>query len=465
MAVQGSAMPTSSPTSIPAASRPAEHSSAAARRSAFPYRFPHETRALGGKFSVEENARRLKRFFYVERRLGQVLGSWTLSIPEFEVKVETGRHIFWHLDAARVLRTRLHEQECRLPVIDGFRDAGIDRLIDEAASAANVPELLVAMHQVLGRALVTAYRHHCDDTCPIADAPTIRVLRHIMLDHEPMLAWADAAVEAYINGGIDPARLAAWRWHLSRVLASIGGITGADPISDGPELRITAKPYIRGTVPQRDSRFLTFTHTGDFDVADGTPRCQAGTYEHDRLHFMRSQRDEVDAIEAFGTFLWDIRFTDFDAEWSLAHITWDESRHTEIGHHSLAAAGYDPYELPNRLTSSTCRGPMEAQFAMAEINLFGEVGVMKTVGPLIERARERQDDLLVHIADFIRSDERTHVRQGQHILKQMTDLDMPTLDRRTREAFTHCLRGLGAITSDDPGWVLSRADIEKLVGE
>ena len=453
------------PTAIPAVSRPTERSAAAARRSAFPYRFPKDSRALGGKFSVEENSRRLMRFFYLERRLGQVLGSWTLAIPEFEVKVETGRHIFWHYDASRALRARLNEQECRLPDIDSFRDEGIDRLIDEAASAADVPELLVAMHQVLGRALVTAYRHHCDDTCPIADAPTVRVLRHIMLDHEPMLAWADAAVAAYIDGGIDPARLAAWRWHLARVLSSIGGVTGADPTHDCPDLRSAAKPYSRGTVPKRDARFITFTNTGDFDVADGTPRCQTGTYEHERLLFLRAQRDEVDAIEAFGTFLWDIRFTDFEAELSLAHITWDESRHTEIGHLGLSSAGYDPYELPNRLTSSTCRGPMEVQYAMAEINLFGEVGVMKMVSPLIDHARERKDDVLVHVADFIRADERTHVRRGQHILKQMTDMDMPTLDRRTREAFTHCLRGLGAITTDDPGWVLSRADIEKMIGE
>ena len=48
-------------------------------------------------------------------------------------------------------------------------------------------------------------------------------------------------------------------------------------------------------------------------------------------------RDEVDAIEAFGTFLWDIRFKDFQAEYDLARITWDEARHTEIGQSAQAA--------------------------------------------------------------------------------------------------------------------------------
>ena len=43
----------------------------------------------------------------IERRLAQGLGSWTLAIPEFEVKIETGRHIFWHADAANRLRNHV----------------------------------------------------------------------------------------------------------------------------------------------------------------------------------------------------------------------------------------------------------------------------------------------------------------------------------------------------------------------
>src|SRR4051812_3844600 len=149
------------------ASRPVERAAASERSRAFPYRFPRDPRHLGGKFSVEENARRLTRFFYLERRLMQALGAWTLSIPEFEVKLETGRHIFYHADAARALRERLHEQEMRLGEVDSYRDAEIDLFIEELLSAANAAELLVGVHQVAGRALATTYRHHIDDTDPI----------------------------------------------------------------------------------------------------------------------------------------------------------------------------------------------------------------------------------------------------------------------------------------------------------
>ena len=357
---------TASTQEIPPVRRPDAQQAAARRREAFPYRFPRDKRLLGGKYSVAENARRLLRFFYLERRLAQALGAWTLAIPEFEVKVETGRHLFCHADAAHALRQRLHEQEKTLTQIDAFRDADIDRLIEEILSASDAPELLVGIHQVAGAALATAYRHHADDTDPVTDAPTIRVLRRILLDYEPMLAWADEALAAYVAGGIDESRLTRWQWHLARLLASIGGVTGSDERSAAPEpLRSSDRPFERSTRPQRDSRFVTFANTGDYDVADGEPRFPTGSYDNLRLRFLRTQRDEVDAIEAFGTFLWDIRFRDFQAEYDLARITWDEARHTEIGHRALLAAGY----------GNEVRLSVAAKLALPDEQLFPDLGL------------------------------------------------------------------------------------------
>lgn len=453
-------------SAIPVVSFSHQRSAAEERRSSFSFRFPRDGRQLGGKFTVAENSRRLLRYFYFERRLMQALGAWTLSVPEFEVKLELGRHIFYHADAARLLRERLTEQEMRLKEIDAFRDPGIDLLIEEMLSAGSAPELLVGVHQVVGKALATAYSHHIDDTDAVTDAPTIRCLRRILGDYQPMLEWSDQAIAAYVDGGIPEPELAAWRWHLRQLLGSIGGVTGSDPAETAPSpLRCVQQPFERGTVPQRDARFDTFCNTGDYDVADGEQRFPPDSYESLRLRFIRTQRDEVDAIEAFGTFLWDIRFRDFQAEYDLARITWDEARHTETGHRALQACGYDPFELRNRLTGSTCRGPMDPAFAMAEINLFGEVGVLKTINHLIDTAADRHDTLLHHIADFIRSDERTHVRKGRGILKVMTTLDSQALELRTRELFTECLVTLGVVRKDLDLFTVSREDIEFLVGE
>src|SRR2546428_13236224 len=161
-------------STIPTVSFAHQRAAAEERKQGYPYRFPRDTRQLGGKYSVADNSRRLLRFFYFERRLMQALGAWTLSIPEFEVKLETGRHIFYHADAARLLRERLNEQEARQKEIDQFRDQQIDRFIEEMLSANSACELLVGVHRVLGHALEMAYRHHLDDTDQVTDVPTIR---------------------------------------------------------------------------------------------------------------------------------------------------------------------------------------------------------------------------------------------------------------------------------------------------
>ena len=98
--------------------------------------------------------------------------------------------------------------------VDSFRDPEIDRFVEELLSAESACELLVGMHQVVGRALATAYRHHIDDTDPLTDVPTIRCLRRILTDYEPMLDWAEGAIGAYIEGGVSEPGLAVWRWHL-----------------------------------------------------------------------------------------------------------------------------------------------------------------------------------------------------------------------------------------------------------
>src|SRR6058998_168335 len=167
--VQSLSNSTNQTSEIPTISRADERAAAAERARSYPYRFPRDRRQLGGRFTVEENARRLLRLFYFERRLMQSLGAWTLSIPEVEVKLETGRHIFYHADAARLLRERLNEQKGRQKEIDQFRDQQIDRFIEDMLSANAACELVVGVHQVLRHALEMAHRHVLDDTDQVTD--------------------------------------------------------------------------------------------------------------------------------------------------------------------------------------------------------------------------------------------------------------------------------------------------------
>src|ERR1700733_9654779 len=58
------------------------------------HNFPKDNRRLGGDFTVEENQKRLLRFFLFERNILRSIAGWIIGTPEFEVKVEFGRHIY-----------------------------------------------------------------------------------------------------------------------------------------------------------------------------------------------------------------------------------------------------------------------------------------------------------------------------------------------------------------------------------
>src|SRR6266511_5934966 len=74
-------------SSIPSVPIAGQREAAAERRKAFPYRFPRDSRLMGGKFSVAENARRLRRFFYFERRLMQALDRKSTRLNSSHVKI------------------------------------------------------------------------------------------------------------------------------------------------------------------------------------------------------------------------------------------------------------------------------------------------------------------------------------------------------------------------------------------
>ena len=57
------------------------------------------------------------------------------------------------------------------------------------------------------------------------------------------------------------------------------------------------------------------------------------------------------------------------------------------------------------------------------------------------------------------------MRKGQHIIRAMTGMKLQDLEYKTRELFTECLVALGAVESEGDAFILSREDIERLVGE
>jgi len=243
---------------------------------------------------------------------------------------------------------------------------------------------------------------------------------------------------------------------------SIGGIIGADPRNEEPApLRSTEKPFQRGPFRSEISASKRLKH-GRLRHCRYNPAIPERFLRDLRLRFIRTQRDEVDAIEALARSFGTSASKTSRPSMTRAHHpgTKRATPRSVIGRYSRR---YDPFELRNRLTGSTCRGPIGPAFAMAEINLFGEVGVLKTINGLIDTARERQD--ACSCTSLIHSRRRAHSRPQRPAHSQMHDhLGAQELELRTRELFTECLVSLGAVKSDMDVFTVSREDIEHLVG-
>ncbi|HEY3874976.1 MAG TPA: hypothetical protein VGM92_05840, partial [Candidatus Kapabacteria bacterium] len=326
------------------------------------FQFPKDARRLGGEFTVEENTALLLRFFLFERNTLRAMAGWSMGTPEFEVKVEFGRHIYLHAEAGMKFRTRLSELRTAEETTDKFHSPDIAELFAELMYSESPAHFVAAVYGVLLPHLKQAYIEHSAHTDQVADAPTIRAIRQILPDYDDMIAWGKGAIEAYIQGGYKEASLKQWQYHIEKLLRSFGWISGTLPKLPRPnELRSEGKPtFERSFIATRDPRFNTFEETYEYHVADNGQLAYESEFDKMRLTLVRTQRDEMDAIETFGNVLYEIRDVPFGFDFDLARIIWDETRHTEMGHKAMEALGHNPYDLLNRLLGIKVRTKMPA---------------------------------------------------------------------------------------------------------
>ena len=70
---------------------------------------PWDRRELPGSFTVEETARRVGHYKWIEMRLFEVLGGWVATVPELDVKMRLGTHCYHHAWHAELWHKRLPE--------------------------------------------------------------------------------------------------------------------------------------------------------------------------------------------------------------------------------------------------------------------------------------------------------------------------------------------------------------------
>src|ERR671939_2227950 len=154
-----------------------------------------DRREFGGRFPVKENSQRLANYRYLEVQLMEMLGGWSQTTPQLAHKAAFGYHVFDHAQAADMLGERLYQlrsgRERQEPATDDFA-----RLCEYVWNLTSTIDRLVAVYRVLEPHLVSTYVYHADATDPLADTPTVRMLRQLAAMGQSHVAWGQAVLES-----------------------------------------------------------------------------------------------------------------------------------------------------------------------------------------------------------------------------------------------------------------------------
>ncbi len=197
-----------------------------------------DLRTVGGAFRVDENARRLINYKFAENVCMTTAGGWASSSPSIKVKFALGQHCYEDSIHSLWLGQRLPE----LRVVDEVEHAVPPTLRwSNKAEPPNEQFLkfveamqmqddellrLVGLYRVLKTHLVVYYRHHIAVTDPVCDAPTVRIIEHILLEEERHVQWGQAIYEEMANTPQRRRAALEWQMQLEDLLIRSGGVTG-----------------------------------------------------------------------------------------------------------------------------------------------------------------------------------------------------------------------------------------------
>lgn len=363
--------------------------------------------------SVEACVDRLKRYHYAFKRLHEIFTHRITSEPLYELKTAFSHHAYLCAEHAQNLRTRVGEMREPPLRLEAVPDAELEVFFDEIRAAPTTAALVIGLYEKALPALEAALASHLEVTNPLADAPSVRLIRFARLELADLLAFGRAAIASLAEGGAR-ASLRDWLGLLDQALEAAGGLDGASARSETPTpRRYSARPYAYDPVPQRDDRFTDPWNqavNAEAFLHDPAMPVEAKTL---MLYYKRLR--EIDVPEMMASIVAQTP----DQPWAyyrdLSRQLWDEARHALMGEVGFVAQGIDwtqariSWNWSYRLNTE-CE-PLERHAVLYYI----EQGLMDRKGKRYEWEVGRQsgDPLAATFQDYDWADEVLHARIGR----------------------------------------------------
>jgi len=197
-----------------------------------------DPRKVGGAFSVDECARRIIHYRFAENVCMTTASGWASSTPAIKVKFALGEHCYHDSVHAFWLGQRLPElrvtdqmdQEAPPTLRSSYKAEPPNEAFLKFCEAMQLQTdqllRLTGLYRVMKTHLAVYYRHHIQVTDQVCDAPTVRILNHILLEEEGHLRWGQAIYEELADTPERRRAALEWQMELEDLLVKSGGVTG-----------------------------------------------------------------------------------------------------------------------------------------------------------------------------------------------------------------------------------------------
>ena len=400
--------------------------------------------------SVEECVRRLKRFHYCFKRLHQILTARITAEPIYELKTAFAHHAYLCAEHVTALRTRIGEMREPPLGLDEVPHPALEAFFDEILCAPTTEELVEGVRCAMDQ-LWHCFRYYEDDTNPLTDAPSRRVLRFALAEVDDMANWGAYAMSCLVEPDSQrEAELEEWGRYLGGLLGAAGRLDGTQEptppaplpkgkgesdvslrsttalaVEAGASERASSSPfplgrgaggvgsYVYDPIPKRDERFSDPWNQGVnaesflYNPAY-PPRAKALMMLYKRLR-------EIDVPEMMAAIITRTPGKPWGYYRDMARQLWDEARHAMMGEVGFVALGVDwtkakiTFNWSHRLNTECT--PLEAHGVL----YFIEQGLMPRTGKRyeFEVARESGLPLMATLQDFDWADEVLHSQIGR----------------------------------------------------
>ena len=264
-------------------------------------------RPLG--YDVDDNATRFSNYFHVLREVVHLSNGWMPLVAEWEQKYALGDHV--HDDARALTKIKRRLYELRTPSdYPGAPSPELAGLLDRMAGADSAAGYLDAAYGEAKPALVAAMRIHLDNLDPVADEPSLRLLRQLVERQERHIRELRRPAAPRARG--DLGELAV------RLRTEPRGLRVLPPLGE----------------PLRDE-FVTVTEAGDpfltQDLYVNGAENHVPVERAEQQHFFHGLMDaELSAAELMARNSHEHQEMPWEFHVDMARQNWDEVRHARL---------------------------------------------------------------------------------------------------------------------------------------